>query len=160
MISVLINGKTEYKDRLQAAAGAAAGVLRQRDRVSVSFGFVSAAKIHGVNLKFRGVDKATDVLSFPNLPLKTPLTAKAAAVSAKAWQAETDGDGGVFLGDIIVCKSIALKQAKEYGHGDEREIIYLFIHGLLHLFGFDHENETDKKLMRETEERIIRVMGT
>ena len=154
MIKLLFNNKTEYEEGLQAAAKAAAEVLGQRDGVSAAFGFVSAGKMREANLKFRGVDRQTDVLSFPNLPLKKP-EAGTAAVFARDWPRETDGDGGVFLGDIIICRSVARKQGAECGHGEEREIICLFIHGLLHLYGFDHMNDADEKLMRDYEERII-----
>ena len=139
-------------DKLQSAAATASGVLGQKDCACVSFEFASVKEIREINLRFRGVDKATDVLSFPNLTLAKPQSEKA-FVSSKDWAGETDGDG-VFLGDIAICKSIVEKQANEYGHGFDREICYLFIHGLLHLYGFDHDNETAQKLMRETEERI------
>ena len=152
MIKILTDYKGIYSERLQTAANAAAGVLGQKEGACVSFEFASVKEIKEINLRFRGIDKATDVLSFPNLTLKKPQSEKV-FVSAKDWPRETDGDG-VFLGDIAICKSIAEKQAKEYGHGFDREICYLFIHGLLHLYGFDHETETDKKLMRGTEERI------
>ena len=143
MIRILTNCKGKDIDRLQVAANAAAEVLGQKDCACVSFEFVSAEKIRDINLRFRGIDKATDVLSFPNLTLEKPQSAKA-AVRAKDWSGETDGDG-VFLGDVAVCKAMAKEQAIEF----------LFIHGLLHLFGFDHENEADKKLMRKIEEAIL-----
>ena len=127
--------------------------MGQEDDAWISFFFTSEKEIRKINLRSRGIDKVTDVLSFPNLPLDMPRSEKA-GIKAKDWPRELDGDGEVFLGDVAVCKSIAGKQAKEYGHGEEREVCYLFIHGLLHLFGFDHGNETDKKLMREIEERI------
>ena len=143
MIKLLVTRKSGYTDKLQSAADAAAAVLGQKDAVSAAFGFVSAEKMRAVNLKFRGIDKATDVLSFPNLPLKKALSERA-AIKAKDWRGETDGDGGVFLGDIIICRGMARGQSAEQ----------LFIHGLLHLFGFDHAGDADGELMRKTEEKI------
>jgi probable rRNA maturation factor len=59
------------------------------------------------------------------------------------------------LGDICICKKVAFKQAKEYGNTKLREIVYMAVHGLLHLLGYDHMKDEDKKVMREVEEKIM-----
>ena len=64
----------------------------------------------------------------------------------------------VFLGSIMICTDRAKEQAEEFGHSFEREIYYLAVHGLLHLFGYDHMEETDKAEMREKEEEILTVL--
>ena len=102
---------------------------------------VSDADIRELNRLHRGIDKVTDVLSFP-MPI------------------ETDRETGrVFLGDIILSKKRAKKQAEEYGHSLERELAYLTVHGVLHLLGYDHKTEEEKLLMREKEEYIMERMG-
>ena len=63
------------------------------------------------------------------------------------------------MGSIMICVERAREQAEEYGHSLNREIYYLAVHGLLHLFGYDHENEDDKKVMREMEEIILNKIG-
>jgi probable rRNA maturation factor len=68
-------------------------------------------------------------------------------------------DGRVFLGSIAVCVKRAKEQAVEYGHSEEREITYLICHGLLHLFGYDHMVDRDKKEMRSLEETIMNNIG-
>jgi probable rRNA maturation factor len=104
--------------------------------VEANFAFVSGRIIRDLNRKFRGIDKETDVLSFP------------------------DGDvnpetGKKFLGDVLICKSRARRQAKEIGQSAEREILFLQIHGLLHLFGLNHENEYGEKNMCEKQKEVL-----
>ena len=63
--------------------------------------------------------------------------------------------GKIMLGDILVCIDVMKEQAIEYGHSEEREVAYLALHGILHLLGYDHENEADKQVMRKHEEAIL-----
>lgn len=63
------------------------------------------------------------------------------------------------LGDIVISIEKAAQQAKEFGHSLEREIAYLTVHSVLHLLGFDHIEEDDRKVMREYEEQILQSMG-
>ena len=113
------------------------------DRCEVSVTFVDMETIHNLNLEYRGVDRPTDVLSFP--------------------QFETDEEvpdfGPVELGDVVICRDKAQEQAEEYGHSFEREIIYLFTHSILHLLGYDHEEDEDRKVMRAREEEIMEYLG-
>ena len=67
--------------------------------------------------------------------------------------------GGVMLGSIVICREVAERQAEEYGHSAVREMTYLFVHGLLHLLGYDHEKEEDKALMRAKEEEVLSAIG-
>ena len=108
--------------------------------VEYSFAFVSWQKIKLLNVQFRGTDKITDVLSFP------------------------DGDinpetGRKFLGDIVICRRVAERQAELFGQSVEREIVFLKIHGLLHLFGFDHETEADEIVMREKQRAVLNELA-
>ena len=119
--------------------------------LAVNVDFVSKHKIHKINKLTRAVDKPTDVLSFPLLE-----NVFNKEINNITFPFDTDKETGeILLGDILICTSIARKQAKEYGHSVQREIYYLALHGLLHLLGYDHEKEDDKKLMRETEEKIL-----
>ena len=92
--------------------------------------------IRTLNKLRRKIDKVTDVLSFP----------------AEFTNPET---GKKILGDIILCDEVIKEQAKEYGHSYEREFSYLTVHGILHLLGYDHMNEEDKKIMRAKEEELL-----
>lgn len=120
-------------------------------KVSVDVSFVSADTIRELNSKYRGVDKVTDVLSFPALQLK-PYQRINLADFPTDINKETKH---LHLGDIIICEQVARQQAEEYGHAFEREIYYLLEHGYLHLLGFDHIEQADKTLMRYVEEKVL-----
>ena len=95
----------------------------------------------------------TDVLSFPLLDEIRPFTKENYPFD---YDEATDG---VSLGSILICDEVAKRQAKEYGHGEEREKAYLFLHGLLHLLGYDHTDEETKNRMRAMEENVLQSVG-
>lgn len=97
--------------------------------------------IHEMNRDSRGVDRPTDVLSFPVFD-------------------EDFGVGRAILGDIVISYDTALRQAREYGHSIDREIAFLTVHSMLHLLGYDHEtSEEDEKDMFARQENILNMMG-
>ena len=108
--------------------------------------------IHEINLDMRGVDRPTDVLSFPVFDLMPG-----------ELPDEEDADPGtglVPLGDMVISMEHVTAQAKEYGHSNRRELAYLVVHSTLHLLGYDHLDEgPEKKLMREKEEVIMDRLG-
>lgn len=113
--------------------------------------FVLSAEMQELNLRTRGVDYATDVLSFPSL---TNIFNK--KIRRKDFPLDINPENNkVFLGDIVINIDKAVSQALEYGHSTEREICYLFVHGMLHLLEFDHIDELDKNLMRNQEELVL-----
>ncbi len=123
-------------------------------KLSVDLSFVKAKEMQALNKKTRNIDKNTDVLSFPNLPLK-------AGETIKAENFKTDFDAykkTLWLGDIVINMQKVESQAKEYNHSVTRELCYLFIHGILHLLGYDHMQEDDKKEMRKQEEQILNAL--
>ena len=93
-------------------------------------------RIHELNREFRNVDKPTDVLSFPM---------------------DSEGDEAM-LGDIVISLETALAQAEEYGHSLAREISFLTVHSMMHLFGYDHETDEDRTEMREMEEKVLTIL--
>ena len=101
--------------------------------------------IRNINKQYRGIDKATDVLSFPMFE-KDELDRK---IEAKDFLPED------VLGDIIISIPKVEEQAKEYEHSFERELSYMVVHGFYHLMGYDHIQEEDKKIMRIKEEKIL-----
>ena len=111
--------------------------------------------IHAINLASRGVDKATDVLSFPMFQL-------AAGKPPKQWDSYVDPDTGLCpLGDMAISYERAAAQAKEFGHSLRREVGYLTIHSMLHLLGYDHldEGEEKAKMRRREEEIASKIRG-
>lgn len=113
------------------------------DRSEISVTFVDMEEIHQLNLDYRGVDSPTDVLSFPQFDDLNDLPE----------------DGEIALGDVVICKQKAEEQAEEFGHSFEREIMYLFVHSVLHLLGYDHMDEDEKKIMRRREEEVMAELG-
>ena len=105
-------------------------------------------KIQEINNEYRGIDKATDVLSFPMFE-KDELDEK---ISRRDFENED------ILGDIIVSVEKVKEQAIEYGHSFERELSYMIVHGFYHLMGYDHIKEEDKKIMRPKEEKILETL--
>ena len=108
--------------------------------------------IHVINREMREVDRATDVLSFPEFDLHPG-----------QLPGEEDADPGtglIPLGDMVISMEHVTAQAKEYGHSQRRELAYLVVHSVLHLLGYDHLDEgPQKKQMRQREEAILAVLG-
>lgn len=115
--------------------------------------FVSKEDIQEINKEMRAIDKVTDVLSFPMLDEITTF-------NKENYPYDYDGEeSAVRIGSIVICNDVAKQQAEEYGHSVVREKTYLFVHGLLHLLGYDHIEEDDKKKMRAAEETILSAIG-
>lgn len=111
----------------------------------IDLAFVDDATIQGINAEHRGIDKATDVLSFPMYERDEEIEL-------------LEGELAPF-GDIILSMDHAIAQAEEYGHSLEREVLYLIVHGLMHLAGYDHLVEDEKQEMREAEEALMAHIG-
>ena len=120
---------------------------------SVEVDFVSEEEIRELNATTRNVDKVTDVLSYPALFEIMPFTKENYPFEYN------DETKSVDLGSIVICEAVAKSQALEYGHSEEREKAYLFLHGILHLLGYDHMEEDEKKEMRQAEEMILESIG-
>ncbi len=123
---------------------AAALCLKMEDLpldMEISISFVDNEEIQLLNKTYRGKDKATDVLSFPQ------------------YEDIHNIDGVHCLGDIVISLEMAEKQALEYGHLFVREVIFLTVHSMFHLMGYDHDNEDNINIMRQKEEEILKEMG-
>ena len=129
---------------LRASSIAAAGEGVDIDRAGISVSFVDREEIHSLNLQYRGVDRETDVLSFPAM---------------EPGEAFPEDEEEFALGDVVICADVARAQAEEFGHSYERELIYLFVHSVFHLLGYDHEEEEDKADMRAREEAVMNELG-
>lgn len=140
-------------DLMQCAADAAVkaeGVTRE---CAVCIRICGDEAIHEINREYRGVDRATDVLSFPTVNYPAEVTAgHADKLLRREWDDELDA---VMLGDLIISVPHVIAQAAEYGHSVQREAAYLTVHGLCHLMGYDHMEEDEKRRMRAMEEKIL-----
>ena len=114
-------------------------------KLYITITFTTPQNIKEINKKYRNIDKATDVLSFPMFE-KDELETK---IKNKDYVCED------VLGDIIISIEKVQEQAEEYGHSFERELSYMIVHGSYHLMGYDHIKEEDKKVMRPKEEKVL-----
>lgn len=108
--------------------------------------------IREINREQRGIDRATDVLSFPMNEL-TP-----GKFDEDLCERDPES-GAVFLGDMVISVPRCAEQGEEYGHGYAREVSYLAVHSTLHLLGYDHMEDSDRALMREREDKIMETLG-
>lgn len=113
-------------------------------RFELQLHYATDERIRSINVAQRGIDAPTDVLSFP-----------AVDFAGGEHPVPDPGTGRVYLGDIVLSPDRARAQAAEYGHGEDREMGFLVVHGALHLLGFDHENEDDRLRMRAAEKRVL-----
>ena len=129
----------EIKNLIEKSIAAVLKVENLDENVEVSVSFVGDEEIRELNRDYRGVDKSTDVLSFP-------MDDEFIIVSR-------------ILGDVIINTRRVMEQAKELGHSNERELSYLTVHSILHLLGYDHMEDEDKREMREREKLAMKELS-
>ena len=127
-----------YSNLFKKISRSAEKLLKLDEDYEISVTFVRSRTIHTINRDYRGIDRPTDVISF-------------------AIQDDLEGfeEENKDLGDIFINIDYARKQAKEYGHSYEREICFLFTHGLLHCLGYDHMEEKDAEVMFKLQDEIL-----
>ncbi len=122
------------------------------DEVTVSITSATKEEIKAINSKYRGIEKETDVLSFPIFT--------AQELDDISKQKDDNKKIKIIeLGDIIICLDIVKVQAVSYNTGIFRELLYMITHGMCHLVGYDHIEESDKIKMRALEEKILNKLG-
>jgi probable rRNA maturation factor len=110
-------------------------------------------QIKQINEEFRGIDAPTDVLSFPVIDYETPGDFdKLEEAAAEYFHPES---GELLLGDIVISIDRAKSQAEEYGHSLMRELAFLTAHSMFHLFGYDHMEEEERKIMEDKQKSVL-----
>jgi len=132
-------------ERIVKEAIVKVGELYGLETAEVSITLTDNVYIHELNMKYRNIDRPTDVLSF--------------ALNEGEEPEIVDGPVVNMLGDIIISVERATEQAAEYGHSIEREIAFLTVHGMLHLLGYDHMEEVDRVEMRKEEDYVMEKLG-
>lgn len=116
--------------------------------------FVSPEEIRRLNNDYRGVDRVTDVLSFPYLD-----KIKGRVITRDDFKDDVDEEtNSVLIGSVCICLERAKEQAEEYGHSLKREVCYLALHGFLHCLGFDHIEKSDEEEMTALADEIMREL--
>lgn len=126
----------EFYSDIEKAILTVLNMEQHSENVEVSLTFVTNERIRELNRDYRGMDRETDVLSFP-------------------IDDSFEVEGPLLLGDIVISVEKAVEQATDFGHSLKREILYLVVHSMLHLLGYDHMEESDATLMRASEKKIM-----
>ncbi len=122
----------------------------------VSLLLTTDEEIRGMNRRFRGIDRATDVLSFPMIEYEKAGDFSRLEETPDCFHPET---GELLLGDIVVSKERVLAQAEEFGHSISREFAFLIAHSVLHLSGYDHMEAEETLRMEELQDRILNKLN-
>lgn len=132
------------REEIKSLLSLAYEFLNQENDAEVSISFVNSEEIRAINHDYRGKDAVTDVISF--------------AIEDEADNVIHD-EAIRTLGDIIICTDRAKEQAIDYGHSYRRELLFLSLHGFLHLLGYDHIDKADEVLMNEKQDEILEAFG-
>lgn len=139
---------SKFKELAEKVALDCIKCMSQPDKLEIAIKFVSEKEMIRINSTYRGIEKVTDVLSFPSVDLKV----------GEILDLDNDenvyliGDNGlVHFGDMAICMAQLKKQAKEYGVLPEEELKKLVIHSMLHFMGYDHIKDSDYKVMNKKE---------
>ena len=113
-------------------------------------------RIRSINSEQRGIDRSTDVLSFPMCEYDSPASFDGFDDMPWLFNPET---GELMLGDIVISIDHVMAQAEEYGHGRERELAFLTVHSMLHLMGYDHMEDSEREIMEERQREALLSAG-
>ena len=133
------------------AAAARAAQLEGIADFSANIVIADDAYLWELNRQFRGIDRATDVLSFPANDLQGTMSEALKA----GLEPELGEEGELFLGDIFISIEHATAQAEEYGNTLTQELCFLAVHGMLHLMGYDHMQEQEEQVMRQKQREAL-----
>ena len=139
----------------EAAAEAAMDELGCPYEAEVNLLLTMDEQIREMNREFRGIDRPTDVLSFPMIEYQKPGVFDFLEERPDCFDPES---GRLMLGDIVISKEKVLSQAEEYGHGVKREYAFLVVHSILHLSGYDHMEDGERRVMEELQEKILQKL--
>ena len=142
----------DKKIKVRKLAKAVYKALGQKAFFKAEIVFQDAEQMQYLNNSTRGVDSITDVLSYPSMG-----GIRGKILTPNECKTELEGKY-IFLGSIVLCDQKIREQAEELGHSEQREREYLIVHGLMHLFDYDHLNEVDKKEMREKEKAVMKLL--
>jgi len=131
---------TGYKEKYFNLFNTTKEILKLKNDFTMSVTIVSKNKIHELNRDYRGIDRPTDVISFAFLDDKNEIL---------------KGDFPVDLGEIYICYDVCKKNALKYGNTLDRELCFLYVHGLLHLLGYDHQTKEQEKEMFSLQDVIL-----
>ena len=146
-------GDFDFQALFDDVAGACADYVKIPYEITVNVLLTDDAGIHEINMSERGIDRPTDVLSFPALDYDTPADFSFLE-DEKSYYFDPDS-GELIYGDIVISLETAKRQAEEYGHSFKRETAFLFTHSMLHLSGYDHMEDGEREEMERMQREIL-----
>ena len=150
-------GKTEFDFDIREVAELVVDAVLEHEKcpyeAEISLLLTHNDEIHEMNLEHRGIDRATDVLSFPMLDFDHP--GDFSIIDEETADVFDPESGELMLGDIVISVDKVLEQAQEYGHSPKREYAFLIAHSMLHLCGYDRMNDEERKVMEEKQRAIV-----
>lgn len=168
-MTVIIENETDesfdfpYEEVIRSVVSEALKSERCPFEAEVSVLLVSNEDIRAINSETRGIDRVTDVLSFPMLSFSNPADFSGISEDPDAFSPE---NGELLLGDIVISVEKVKDQAALYGHSEKRELSFLTAHSMLHLLGYDHPEHSEKDvsdtepvLMYQKQEDILRALS-
>lgn len=150
-------GKAEFDFDIREIAELVVNAVLEHEKcpyeTEISLLLTHNDEIHEMNLEHRGIDRATDVLSFPMLDFDHP--GDFSIIDEETADVFDPESGELMLGDIVISVDKVLEQAQEYGHSPKREYAFLIAHSMLHLCGYDHMDDEERKVMEEKQRAIM-----
>ena len=146
----------DYEDVIRKVADKALETEGCPYEAQVSVILTDDEAIRAINLEERGIDSATDVLSFPMAFYERPAGFDALEEQDDVFDPDT---GEYMLGDIVISLDHVRDQAKAYGHSEKRELAFLVAHSMLHLMGYDHMEDEERVLMEEKQEAVLAALN-
>lgn len=126
---------------------------------TVNVYLIGPEEIQEINASYRGINKVTDVLSFPNISFEKEADFSILDQEENAYDCFDPDSGELLMGDILICQKQMCLQAGEYGHSELREFAFLVAHSMLHLLGFDHMQEDERIRMENLQDEILNLLG-
>lgn len=147
----------DYRELAQKVVDFCLDYMEFPYEAEVNLTLTDDAGIHEINKEFRQIDRPTDVLSFPMLNYTIP--GDFSFLDAEDSNDFNPDTGEAMLGDIVISVDKVFEQAENYGHSSEREYAFLITHSMLHLFGFDHMEAEEAKVMESKQKDILQKMN-
>lgn len=147
----------DYLHIIHDVVEAAAEYVSCRYDTEVNVLLTDNEQIQEINRDNRGIDRPTDVLSFPMIEFQKPEAFEIVEEHPEDYFNSDTGE--LLLGDIVISMDKVYEQAQEFGHSPERELAFLVAHSMLHLSGYDHEEEEERLLMEAKQEEILQNKG-
>lgn len=153
--------KLNYEEIIKKVVEEAADYEKCPYESEVNVVLTDNASIHNINKETRNVDAPTDVLSFPMIEYNVPADFESIEKELELSPGDyfNPDSGELMLGDIVISVEKVMEQAQKYGHSQERELAFLVAHSMMHLFGYDHMETDEAKIMEAKQEAVLKELG-